>query len=522
MEFAGFVATFAAFFAADRLTRSFASLDESEIGSAVLLVRAAAANAPAAIVLLVLFGTALVVRRAELLARWSKLEHGRDLQLLLAPVVFLLVWRAATYDYNYLADQWHVIDRLLLVGFGVGVVVRPVFLFPLAAQLRVINQQLFIPTGASSTQNMADLIVMVLLGVGAAHLLFIATRRAATSAALAVIGTAIASHFFVPGRGKISLGWLEVDSVANLVLASHTVGWLGGSDWASRLADAATRANPAIKIATLAVELGAVVAVALPRLFRYWLCTAISMHIAVFAMTGFWFGDWIVLEVGLAWLLTRRSTRDWVEQNATPLRALVAVAVVGIAGGRLFHPPNLAWLDSPISYAYRIEAVDGAGRHVTLPPSIFAPFEQDFDFMYLQLAPRRPAAFGYGAIYSADAVRELEDIDDFAQLARYEESLELVEVGTRDHSEAVVVQAVDRWWSGATKPWYLVAPPPRFWTSVSDEGDIDPSDVVTVDIVRVTSIHANPELGFRRERLLELARDGNERAQIVWRADAAD
>ena len=521
-EFALFAAVFAAFVLLDRLTRSIASLDAADVDSSVLVWRALVGNPGSAIALVATTGAALSGRRTELGARWSTLGHGRDLQMLVAPLIVLLVWRGASYGYNYATGQWYVVDRLLLVGFGAASLVRPAWIVLLVLQLRVINQQLFIPTGAASTQNMSDLIVMAVLAVAAGHLLFVVLRRSSTSAVLAVIGTAIASHFFVPGRGKLSLGWLESDNVANLLLSSHTVGWLGSSDHADRAADLAHRLNTPAKLATLVIELGAVVAVAHPGLFQVWLLGAIAVHLIAFAMTGFWFADWIVLEAGLVWMLTRESTRQWVARSWTPLRAVLAVAVVGVAGGRVFHPPNLAWLDSPVSYAYRVEAIDDAGHRITLPPAVLAPFEQDLNFMYLEFAPVRPAAFGYGAVYSTDEIRQLEDVDDFDELAVYEQSLDVVDPEARIRSELLLIQALERWRSGPEMPAWLIAPPPRFWTQQEGIQHLSPSAVASVEVVRVTSLHAHPDLGVRRERLLRLAFDDEAGAEVVWRASSTD
>lgn len=95
----------------------------------------------------------------------------------------------------------------------------------------------------------------------------------------------------------------------------------------------------------MVVELGSAVAVAHPRLLRWWLTLAIAFHAFVFASTGFWFLAWVVVEVAILVLVWAPRLRAWVAQNATPARGLLAAGVVALAGDRLYQPPTLSWFD---------------------------------------------------------------------------------------------------------------------------------------------------------------------------------
>ena len=214
---------------------------------------------------------------------------------------------------------------------------------PFVAVVRVVNDEFAVPFGSTMAKTVGEL----------------------------------PGHFFLSGRTKLGVGWLSTD-VANLPLASQTAGWLGqtGGAWSRSLASAFGTLRVPLLIATLALELGSLVAVAHTRLLRIWLVGWAGFHVLVFATTGYWFGSWVAFEVALLVILSRAPFRAWVAENATPARAAVAVASV-LASQPLFHPPRLAWVDAPVSYGFRMEATGEDGTIANVGFSALAPFGQD-------------------------------------------------------------------------------------------------------------------------------------------------
>lgn len=187
------------------------------------------------------------------------------------------------------------------------------------------------------------------------------------------------------------MGWLADESLPYVPLNGWVTGWLGQTDggWARTLADLVTPVDGPLRLATLGLELGAVVAVVHHRLFRLWFPAVIAFHVVNFALFGFWFLGWIVVEVGLSIVLWRTELADWVAANATPARGALVAAAVAVAGAALFHPPGLAWFDTPLAYGVEVEAVGTSGKRYRVPISSFSPFEQELAFTRVQLGSTR-------------------------------------------------------------------------------------------------------------------------------------
>lgn len=517
-DLARFGAAFMLFFALDRSVTRLAALSEPDFEAAFLVLRAVQANLSVTALVSVAGLVALILRPSEVLVRWSGLEHGVALRRMLAPAVVLVAWRSSTYDFNFLAGQWHWGDRILVVLVAVGVLARPVFLVPLAIQLRVMSQQFLFPTGQSSTVNLLNFVVFAILAVATVHLLYVVTRNRSTSPVLALLATMIASHFLKAGRGKLSLSWFPDNEIGNLAHASHLVGWLGGTDgeFVDRLAEVASSINTPLLLGTLAVELGGVVAVSHRSVLRAWLAALVTMHVLVFLFTGFWFLSWIVIELGLIAILSRQELRPWVRRATTPLRGLLSVLIVVMIGERLFYPPPLAWLDSPVSVAYVIEATGESGTRYRLAPGDFAPFEEDVAFLHLEFAPRQAIAHGYGAIYSPDLLRDLNQVDDFADLRPIESTLPATDESDREVAADFLIRYLDHVDDGHDRPAFLVPPPPLFWTAAPPPRPQGNDAIVALTVYRITSIHSRPESEPRREPLLIVALDPTGRSSIEW------
>ncbi len=338
-------AFFVLFGIVDRLTGALAGLTADDVQRWSLAIAAVQRRAVWWIGLLAvaaLAATSADIRRRAT-GRWSELEHGAVLRLLAAPMILFLAWQGSLQPFNVYADQLHLLDRGLVVALAAASLWRPVLLVPFALQFRLVSTHTEFPLHTTAWHNISELPVIVLLLIAAGHLLFVLTGRRATSVVVLGIGAALASHFFVPGKGKLLLGWLTANDVANLPLAAYTTGWLGHTDgsMAADMASVFDRFGPFVKVATLVLELGAVLAVARRQLLQPWLVGAIAFHVVTFLTTGFFFVGWILAEVGLLVILSRRDLRAWVDENATWPRAAVAVVAV-LAAPVVFHPPGLA------------------------------------------------------------------------------------------------------------------------------------------------------------------------------------
>lgn len=491
------IAFFVLYLVVDRLTGTLSDLAEVDLGRWSLTVAAVGHRSITWAGLVAAGGILLVISpgiRGRATRPWAELDHGSTLRLLAAPLVVFLVWRGALYPYNVYADQFHLLDRVLLVALAAAALWRPALLIPFALQFRVISAQTVFPFHTTAAQNIDQLPVIALLLIAAGHLLFVLTGRRSTSLVLLGVGTAVAAHFYIPGKGKLLMGWLTDNDVANLPLAAYTAGWLGHTDGsvAAAVASVFERFAPIVKVATLVLELGSLVAVAHRRLLRPWLMGWIGFHVVTFITTGFFFLGWVLVEVGLLIVLGRRDLRSWVDENATWSRSIAAV--VAVAGAPvLFHPPGLAWIDAPVSYGYRLEAVGERGTGYVLPASAFAPLEHEIMFKRLQFDGPGHLSGAYGALESVERLDELNAIENLSDLLALEAEQPEPDATVRATSIGLLTDFMeatgDAEVRSATRWLHRLNPPSLFWSSWSDDDYHFEERLDRLDVILLTRIH---------------------------------
>lgn len=505
-------------------TRALAGADPEPGDGGPLVVRALVAEPLVAVVVLV--ALALVAGRspARFVAPWSAIERGAALQLLALPLLVLLTWQEALRPYDFLAERTNPFDRALLVALAVGAARRPVLLVPFVLQHRILTAPLAVPFGSVQGQNVDELLVIVLAALAGAHLVVVATRSDDTAPVVSVIVAAVAAHFFLPGRLKATSGWVLEEELAYLPINANTAGWLGHTDGSplDTLASFFAAIGPLARVATIGLELGAIVAVVHRRLTRWWLLAAIAFHVVNFVLIGYWFLGWVLVEAGLAALLWSGANRDWLARNLTPGRgAITALAV--LAGPILFHPPGLAWFDTPVADGYRIEAVgvSGAGYHV--PFSALAPFEQDLAFHRLTLGTESGVSGPYGVVASAAEVDALRALTDRAGVDASRRPLTEVELAARDRSEeflAAWLVVADRRARGdgpTIDRLRALAAPPLFWTSRAEPTYRFQEPLARLEVRRFTSLTVDGEPRRWSEPVLVMEVDSGGTVSVVDR-----
>ena len=450
----------------------------------------------------------------RLLSEWTALDQGRVLRAMALAPVAILTWHGSLYEYNFLLEQAHLGDRILLLLLAIGCVARPLFLAPFALQSRVIAEQFDYPFGTTAAQNIDDLLVIVVLVLASAHLLFVMTGRRQTSPVVLLLSAAVATHFFVPGRSKLAIGWLTSTDLSHLPVSAYVAGWQaqGNGEWAKQMSNLARAGGRTMLLGTLVIELGSVIAAMHYRLMRLWLPATVLFHVVLFAFTGFWFLSWVVVEIGFLAVLFHRPLRPWLEENLTPARAFLTAGVVVFAGASIFHPPRLAWLDAPVSYGYRIEATGESGARYTVPISALAPFVQELSFFILRLADTNPVSGGYGAVGDRSCYERLQEISTFAELAAAEGPVDLEE---RTSSQTFMMRFMDH--ANDRGPMWRssISPPDHFWTASAEPQFNFQESIDQLDVFVLRSIHQEGEQMTSSELVLTLAVGPDGSAQMV-------
>ena len=442
-----------------------------------------------------LAGAVLVfaVWRARLPGRpWSALQHGHELRGFLVFVCAITAWRAGTYEYNYFLDQAHYLDRALLFAMLPLVYWRPVFILPFVFLVAALNWQFSFPLGSHSwAQEYMPIRILTLsfaaFAVGGFH------GRFRVGEYVFLLCCLVASHYWIPGLGKLELLWPQLEQLGNLVAATYANGWLGflAPHEASALALAVTEVNAFLVWAALAFQVSALFLFWRQRLLLAFFGLASAFHLAVFSLSGILFWQWMLIDIALIALLAglwRGQTMPF-----CGFRYLVLGAVLVGGSAVWFKPVKLAWYDVPVSYTYRFEAIGESGRRYSLPPRFFAPFDYQTtlgNFGYLVDRPH--LGIVWGASGDAKLARAL------AAATSVEEVFALERAFGRNRYDARRAERFDRFVKrfvstlnrrgSEASVFGLLNPPPQLWTFGKQDAFDGGEAIASVEVYQVTSL----------------------------------
>src|SRR5690606_34266357 len=121
----------------------------------------------------------------------------------------------------------------------------------------------------------------------------------------------------------------------------------------------------------------------------------VALHVGIVAVSGIFFWQWILVNLGLFFLLWRDRN-----ERLFPVfkREYFLLSLLLIGGRRIWYDAvNLSWYETRVSYTYRVEAIGESGKTYQLPPRFFSPYEYQFSlagFGYLVQEPRLDVLYG--------------------------------------------------------------------------------------------------------------------------------
>lgn len=419
-----------------------------------------------ALVLLVASAAAAGLRYRSFGPRWSDLEHGTRLRIFIVLVAGVMTWTFGTYAYNLYVDRGHELDRLLLLMLLLLLWWRPVFVFPLLLLLVLLLHQFSHPLGGYSWAQPV-LLLRVLVLFAALLLVQMAWRRPHVAEFVFLACCLVASHYWVPGTGKLRLSWVLWDRIYYLLPATHANGWLAfmDADAVSALTRGLAWFNWPMKLGTLLVECGALCCLWRRAVLRTFLVAAILLHVGILGLTGICFWQWVVLDAAL--LLAFFAGRSGGVPIFTPGHFLLSIVLIG-GSAYWFRPARLAWHDVPASYTYRFEGRADSGRSYALPPLFFAPYEYQFTlsaFGYLTPERRLPIVWGASSWQTAAA---LERAGSTEEVLAVEHALgrNTFDPERRETFERFMARFVANWnmHRGERRWWRWLPAPPQLWT----------------------------------------------------------
>lgn len=445
----------------------------------------------AILVALVVAVAGLVVGRSRSLGpRWPAFDEGASVRLLVGAPILVLTWAFVAYDYNLYLDRWHLLDRSALLVLGVLALWRPLFVLPWIVVVMVILNQFWYPIGGYSTAEPLQLVRIAELFV-ALYFIRLVVGKWYLATYLFTVVALLAGAYWESGLGKVRLGWLDAGPhLDSLLLAGYANGWLGFLSEGS-ISDVGRVIGSLMWpmfVAGVVIELGAIVMLWGRVSLVGWLSLFIVFHLGVLGLTGIFFWKWILFEVMLLVVLLRGRLISRLPifdlSHAVIGTLLILVAPVWS------RPVSLSWLDSPVSYAYRFDAMDTEGDRVTVAPDFWGPYGYHFsvaNFGYLTAETRLPIALG--ATRDRSVAEELYHADDAIAVLAIESTFgaDYFDPSRAEIFDEFVTAYVSNWNERRSRAsgFSLLQAPPQLWGFGSSADPID--DVVHVTIREVTT-----------------------------------
>ncbi len=316
----------------------------------------------------------LLSRYGALLRPWRAFENGSALRAFIVFLAFVIAWPLTTYGYNYYLDQAHLFDRIALAALVVLLWWRPFFIYPFVILAFVVLWQIEQPPlgGSVLAHKLQVLHVLNLFAAFFAVRCIIGGTRSGEFVFLTCC--LIASSYWLAAFGKTQIGWLQNANLHLITPAAYAHGWL-----------ASLNAEPIIAFANMlqTIELPmALFAIGFEALFLLFLIcrrasfalllAATIFHVGVFAIYGFFFWTWILVDVALFLLLLRVAGNDpWIYSRSQFVLSIVLIAL----GAYWADPPKLGWHDTRLTYTTRIDVVDASGNTRPLRPAVFGLYD---------------------------------------------------------------------------------------------------------------------------------------------------
>ncbi|MCB0275718.1 MAG: hypothetical protein KDI06_12950 [Calditrichaeota bacterium] len=383
-------------------------LPESAYRESSFLVAFFTGSLPGSLLLATILTAFLLRKRLRLAETWQELDSNGTTGILMRVLVGLLAWFSAAYGFNALFGHWHWGERLLALLLAVLCLRKPAAVLPLTVLVFLIAGQFRYPFGMGYERPILDLLTGGLVLFSVFFLLSRFSRAWQPRHFLFAFGCLVATHYWVPGWEKLTMGWWPRAQIHFILPAAYTHGWLAflGSGEVAAFSSFLAPLDRLMATATLLLECGSLLLFVHKKLTALFLGGWIFFHLGVFTMTGFLFWTWMLVDALLLFLFFRRGHTAG-KELWQPALALLAIPVIGL-GQWWAAPAKLAWLDTRLSYAYRLQATDYQGNLYDLPPGIFGPYYDLMTFSNFRfLCPRRQLVGPYGATRSEDIANGL-------------------------------------------------------------------------------------------------------------------
>ena len=443
--------------------------------------------------------------RERLICDWTKLPKGNLVRFVVVLPAGLLAWIFSTYDYNLLFDQAHYTDRVLLLVLLLLLYWKPIFAIPfLTALLPIIWQNSEIERYSWGVPYLPTRIIFLFSAFFLVHLV---TKRFRLDDFVFLLGCLIATHYWVPGYGKLSWAWLRHDEIFYLLPSTYANGWLGFlspetiSDITARLS---TFSLPA-KVFTLLVECGGALFFLHRRFPLFFLIGWSLLHIGIAFISGIFFWVWILIECGLIFMFYKKDGFATLPVFSSKPHIIISVLLI-ITGSYWCRPARLAWSSPPMTYTYRFEAISESKQILKLAPVFFEPYGMRFtisNFGHLDKDKTLGIVWGASGRNLAQNLMMKSSNKEFFDYELSNGQVSYSERRTRELEDFLKVY-VKNWNRRLSKDtWFSYFQPPRPILTYPSSRNLKTLEPIRqVNVYQITSVYRNRSYSEIRRKLV--------------------
>lgn len=333
--------------------------------------------------------TLTLMRYGSLLDPWESLELGQQQRWLVVFLAGIMAWTFSTYGYNYYYDQAHYFDRAMIVVLVPFIHFRPLFLYPFLLIVFCIMWQLGEPPlGSGSIFSHYLQVLHILTLFGATFLIHSVTGSRRADGFFFLKCCLVAGAYWEPAVAKLEINWINHGHLYRMLLAAYAHGWVSFLEPSAlvSLAKAISWFDWPMRIFVMTIEAGYLVFLWRRSVSVALLATVMVLHLGVFALYGYFFWTWVLVDAALLIILVR----DWQARRIEIYdrhRFLISVLFIGFASVWC-NPSHLGWFDTRVTYTYRFEGFGVSGKQYSIPPRFFEPYGDVFTMSNFGYLPR--------------------------------------------------------------------------------------------------------------------------------------
>ncbi|MEE8104194.1 MAG: hypothetical protein V3T86_01515 [Planctomycetota bacterium] len=324
---------------------------------------------------------------------WSRIDADGFVRPIVLLSTAVVTWRAVTIDVDLATGRTFLFERVLMALACAGVWIHPAFLVIVLhtglTWLRSYDHHQHLPI---------RMMLMFLACVGAVPVLGVLGRVRQTAPVfdltvpvLFLFLVVCASHFVVPGFGKLRLGarwytWIRDNRIDSMPVSAYLWGWLRFLP--ERVVIRTVRFirpfAPLLQALSAVIEVGSALILFDRRLCLVLLAAFAAFHLMVFLLSGILFWQFVIVEALLFAVVFRLPAELAADLFGLQTGFLgIALLLVFPLRGKLWRPHKLSWWDTPFACRVHYE-VKGreSGTWYGLYADFMCPHERTFGQSY--------------------------------------------------------------------------------------------------------------------------------------------